>query len=417
MTDRDRTAQSEPAGGVERRVAEVADALRDALLPIARESAGGTLRPSRLSELLSVDKSLASRLVRGLRATSPFELIHLVPAPTGLRMILDAAEEAGVDAALLTRATRAVTDFQRLLDDFPGGRASLDTLISESVVEVRQRADRVAKQAVFKAMSHLLGFHCETVSSALVLQPSEDGHHADGFEVSRRAGIRRLRPSTPVAVFSVDLTTGEPGGGAPCLETLDGSNGVEDPSAFLLPHFCEPELPDLEILRDDTHHVFALSDAGASLESPITVASGLLVRDGWLRHRSNDQSEDGRSYLLHYPCKLLIRDLFIRDDLYVGALPEIRLEFPSPTGAARPRRNGLPDRLNTLDLTVRIEQLGTGLGNAAAAGAPEHARMLAHAFERTGWDGTRFRGYRTRIIYPVPMITMGWWIPLPRESA
>jgi hypothetical protein len=42
--------------------------------------------------------------------------------------------------------------------------------------------------------------------------------------------------------------------------------------------------------------------------------------------------------------------------------------------------------------------------------------LLAHAFETLGWDSGRFRGYRTRIVYPVPMVVMGWWVPLPAKS-
>jgi len=93
------------------------------------------------------------------------------------------------------------------------------------------------------------------------------------------------------------------------------------------------------------------------------------------------------------------------------ASAQIRLEFPNPTGS-RPRLGGLPERLNALDISTPVEQLGIGLGNTMARGAPDHARLISHAFERSGWDASRFRGYRTRLLYPVPMISMMWWVPL-----
>jgi hypothetical protein len=379
--------------------------------------AGDALRPSRLVSRLEIDKSLASRLARGMRSESPFELVHFIPSPAGLRIFLDAAERAGVDGDLCKQARRAVRDFQNLLDELPGGRSALDSLISESVVEVRHRSERAAKQAVYRAMSTLLGFHCETVSSALILQPSADGSTVDGIDVSRREGIRRLRPSTPGAVFSIAITGGEgTRGTGPELEALESGRSPLDPRSFLLPGFCTPSPPAIDVFEEDRHTVFALSNASASVQSPVTITSGVVVRDGWKRFKTGDQAEDGRSYLLQYPCKLLIRDLFIRDDLYVGAEPQIRLEFPNPTGPPKPRSSNLPASLNTLDLSAPIQQLGLGLANAAAPGVPLHTPLLAHAFETLGWDSGRFRGYRTRIVYPVPMVVMGWWVPLPAKS-
>lgn len=412
---KDATLESPSVANATDRVAAVAGQLRGALRAVVREVAGPTPRPARLVGELHVDKSLASRLVRALRADSPFAFIYFVPSPTGLRMVLDAAGAAGVDAELCAAARRATEMFQDLLDDLPGGRTSLDTLISESVVEVRERAERTAKQAVHKSMSYLLGFHCETITSALMLQPSADGMGVDGIEVSRRADVRRLRPSAPVALFSISAAANRATGPGPRLEAL-GRDGAVEPMAFLLPEFCAPPMPPVSLVQDNGHTIFALSEAAASVHEPVTVTSALVVRGGWITHRSPEQMEDGRSYLLHYPCKLLIRDLYIRDDLYVGAEPQIRLEFPSPLGTPRPRSRGNGTRLNTLDMSAPIENLGRGLGKTAAHGVPEHARLVDHAFDVAGWDADRFRGYRTRIIYPVPMITMGWWIPLPEAG-
>jgi hypothetical protein len=330
-------------------------------------------------------------------------------------MFLDAAEASGCDVELCREARAAVDRFQHLLDSFPGGRSALDALISDSAVEVRQRAERTAKQAVYKAMSLLLGFQCETISSALILQPSADGQAVDGIDVSRREGMRRLRASSPVTVFSIGVVTEERDRSAPYLEPLGSDRDATHPMAFFVPQFCDPPTPALDRFEADGHTVFALSSATSSLHSPATITSALIVRRGWPPYHPEGEEEIGRTYLLHYPCKLLIRDLYIRDDLYVGAEPRIRLEFPSPVGPAKPRSSNWPDRLNTLDISAPIEHLGMGLGHAAALGAAAHARLLDHAFETAGWDPSRFRGYRTRIVYPVPMITMGWWIPVPQK--
>src|SRR5688572_6029769 len=392
----------------------VAAGLRESLLALARDFAGQAVRPSRLVERLGIDKSLASRLVRSLRVESTYELLHHIPSPPGLRLFLDAAQSQGTDPALLARARGAVESFQDMLEDFPGGRSALDALISESVVEVRQRAERTAAQGIYRSMSYLLGFHCAAVSSAIILQPSANGTTVDGIDVNRREAIRRVRPSAPVALFSVNLEAARPN--TPRIDTLEGLANPSDPMSLLLPAFCDPAKPAVEVIQSNGHTIFALSSSEASLHRAVTVSSAFIIRDGWNRHLTEEQFEEGRTYLLHYPCKLLIRDLYIRDDLWVGAEPRIRLEFPSPAGQSLGRFRNFPERLNTLDMAAPIEHLGPGLRNSAVAGMPEHARLVTHAFEASGWDPTRFRAYRVRISYPVPMITMGWWIPLAPKS-
>jgi hypothetical protein len=402
---------------IEIRALEMATELRLRLLAVAQSVAGRTLRPSRLVTLLGLDKSLASRLVRSLKAQSDYEFLHLVPSPAGLRIFLDAARKVLENTASVSPARDAIAAFQDFLADIPGGRSSLDALLADSTVEVRQRAEKTAAQAVHRAMSYLLGFHCEAITSAILLQPSADGSAVDGIDVSRRSGVRLLRPSVPAALMSLDTTySSQPT--APRLESLDGRAAPSDPMAFLLPRFCDPETPPLELVQSGRHVIFTLSGGSVALHRPITVASAFLIRNGWKQYRDDDRLEDGRSYLLHYPCRLLVRDLFIRDDLYVGSEPVVRLDLPSPSGPARPRMRNQPENINTLDMSTSIEQLGQGLGKAAVAGVPEHARLLRHAFDAAGWEPGRFRGYRVRMRHPVPMITMGWWIPLltPRRK-
>lgn len=397
------------------RASEVAESLRARLIDVAREVGGPAFRPSRLVETLGIDKSLASRISRSLRSDSSYEMLHLVPSPTGLGLFLDGAERAGCSADVLRGARQAVLSLQDLLSQIAGGRAALDALMSENAVEVRERAERTASQTVYRAMSYLLGFRCETITSALILHPSADGKTVDGLEVGRREGIRRLRPSAPVAIFSLNLATAGPPGEA-CMELLRRNADPGDPRSILLPDFCDPHEPALELHRTGQHTVFALPNDEDTLQGGVTVSSAFYVRRGYLRWRTPARAEEFRLYLLHYPCKLLIRDLYIQDDLYLGSEPQLRFEFPAPPGAERPEPQNPAIRLNQLDISAPVVSLGRGLRRAAAAGASQHARLLASVFEEAGLDPERFRGYRVRIMYPVPMITTGWWLPLPEQA-
>ena len=78
-----------PHGHLHSRIAVVASELRPAITTILESIAGPRPRPTRLSRAVGLDKSLASRLARTVRATTDLDLMHLVPSPGGLRIFAD----------------------------------------------------------------------------------------------------------------------------------------------------------------------------------------------------------------------------------------------------------------------------------------------------------------------------------------
>src|SRR5262249_49287447 len=154
---------STPVQEIRRRAIQVGETLRGSLLDVAQEIGGPTLRPSRFVEVLGIDKSLASRISRSLRAETATELLHLTPSPMGLGLFLAARPRRRISTEALRRARAAVAEFQEFLGHVSGGRAGLDALMSDDAVEVRERAERTASQSVHRAMSYLLGFRCETI--------------------------------------------------------------------------------------------------------------------------------------------------------------------------------------------------------------------------------------------------------------
>ncbi|MCK4408607.1 MAG: hypothetical protein KAW67_00890, partial [Candidatus Eisenbacteria sp.] len=244
---------------LEDRIRSVADDLRGSLDPIVREVAGSRPRPSRLVTELDIDKSLASRLTRALRADEPQEFMHLVPSPTGLGMFLTAARSAGISRDVCRAADRSVDNFRFLLEALPGGRATLDAAISASSGEARARSERNAKQAIYKAMSYLVGIRCESIATMFAIQPAADGRMVDSIDLHQRIGIRRLRPTAPLGVSSVRLhppTNGKTP--LPFMETLDGAAASEVQSYFL-PEFSSPDLPEFHMFTEGNVMTTALS--------------------------------------------------------------------------------------------------------------------------------------------------------------
>ena len=65
-----------------------------------------------------------------------------------------------------------------------------------------------------------------------------------------------------------------------------------------------------------------------------------------------------------------------------------------------------------LDLSVSVESLGVGLSHIDGKEVPPHAGIIEYAYKRVGWDPNRFHVYRYQVIYPVPLVSFTWWLPL-----
>ena len=377
--------------------------------------AGGTTRPSNLVRNLGLDKSLAGRIVRALRSETAAEFLHWVPSPQGLRIVLDRAAKAGVGEAAVREGSEAVSRFQSLIEQTVGGRATIDAHIGDSRVEVRRRREETCKQSVYRGMSYLLGYSADCISTTLIIGPSGDGESLDAIELHHRVGMRRVRPKTPLAFLSVRFPASG-GPSDPAILSLEGRPGAEDPLGLMLPAFSGSRLPRLEILRENGHTVFVLPEDDPSLAEPVNLSSGFHIRRGWPASRASGVDNVARGYLLHYPCRLLVRDLFLAESVFGSLPPELTIELPNPAGGSPNPPKGRMARVSTLDFDAPLRNLQPGLRDLWVRGAPRYEDLVRHGFERAGWDPAAFRGYRCTMSYPVPMLMMNWWMALPERN-
>ena len=385
--------------------------LRGPLRAILEAVSTSPPRPSRVAQAIGLDKSLASRFVRAVRADSDVELMHVIPSPAGLRILAELAA-AFVSPGLIEALAAATARFQDLLDAVPGGRAALDARISEASFHVRGKREKMERQASFKAMSYLLGHFCETLATSLFLVPSANGRTVDGIEMQRRVGLRRMRPSTPLALLSVFVgPEHEPSGEAVRFETIDGDLAPRDPSRFLLTEFSTRPLPELQVIREGD--ITTLLIAGDPVvPAPPRLTSAFRIVNGWLRE-PEAATEALRGYVLHIPCRTLVRDVFVADGLFPGVTPGVSFLLPGPRPHTPPPDENRPRHFTEVELTTSITQLPAGPRAYAAPGLSDHPEATRHVLERAGHGDTRFRGWRCEMTYPVPLIEMIWWFQHP----
>ena len=385
--------------------------LRRAIGTVLEAVAGPRPRPTRVAHAIGLDKSLASRLVRSVRATSDMDLMHFVPSPGGLHIFADLARRYA-DPASIEHLRAAADRFAELLDAVPGGRASIDAEIAESSRVALEKREHIAKQASFKSMSFLLGHFCDVLTTSLFLVPSASGRRVDGIEVHRRLGLRRMRPSTPLALLSF---WGEARDAmkenAISFESVDGETGASNPTGFLLPEYSTQPLPDLDVVRDGEMTTLVLG-ANSAGQAPTQLTSAFRIRNAWaLEPETRFQSL--RGYVLHTPCREVVRDVYIAESLYTDASPQVSFVLPGPRVAMRPPRADGHRHFTEVDLTSSIVQLPLGPQPYDMPGVVNHGAVVRHVLERTGHGMTRFRGWRFAMTYPITLIEMIWWLMHP----
>jgi hypothetical protein len=276
---------------------------------------------------------------------------------------------------------------------------------------VRRKREHVAKQASFKGMSFLLGHFCETIVTSLFLVPSDHGRTIDGIEVHRRMDLRRVRPSTPLALLSVHTPPeDEPPDDSTWVESIEGN--LANPLEFLLPEFSRSPLPELDVVVTGSLTTLVLA-GDPSVRAPEQLTAAFRIRNGWVRETPRDRLVV-RGYVLHVPCRTLIRDLFIAEELYSGGIPSVAFRISGPGGDTF---DDMRRRFSAVDLFAPIEQLATGGRSFEIDGVPNSREVVDHVLHRAGHGATRFRGWRCRVPYPVPLIEMMWGLELPNRSS
>jgi len=394
------------------RAAGVAQELRENLMPVVRECVGPGLRPATLARALDIDRTLAARVLRALRSTDSVQLLHEIPAPGGLRMFLDAAAAAGARERSCDAAAVSVRRFEQLIDEFPGGRAALDAALGGLDEGVRQRNSRAASQSIHRSMTSLLGYQADVMLATVLLQPSADGGQLDAVYILGKYGVRRLRASSPITVFGWRADHVSVADNARRVETVDGRPDPENGNAYLLSDYCSRPSPPLSLFRSDDLYLYTLAENVPPVNTPVDLVSAQVVRNSGPRYREDQMGYHWESHTPRFPCKVLVADVLVRDDVLTGASPTLTTRLHSiATGAPRPDAPAF--QLDNVDIAAPVLPMGMGLAGVGTRDVPRYADMLSDVFTTVGWNAARFRGYRCRVQYPVPLVSVTFWFDLP----
>lgn len=385
-----------PGPALEVRIGRTGDELLSTLVAALDGIRDRPSGPNALASRLGIDKVLASRFLKAVRAGDPMSAVHRMPGPEPLRRVLDGLESQGVSATALANARQAVDRFESLIVHDVGDRAALEAIVSSWVPEARREFESRRKQSAFRAMSQLKGAEARTIMGTVMLHPSPDGEHLDVLWLNGWIGLQRLRPGAGVKVATRRMSRDS---GKRTPQTLDGTP-VNDLESLLLKEFCSSPMPALRVHHSDevVHYLLGGDGFGPSSAQDVVFAEASPADIN--RYRA--QGSTRKTYVFaetSVPAAVMQFDAIVHKDVFTGSTPALRVydtAFEGVAGANDPSRD-----IDILDLSESVEPMGQGLARFRSGDVPRYAELLRMACEKLSWDPASFVGYRARIEYPV----------------
>ena len=387
---------SPPSPSLQQRIAAAGADLGGSLNAVLDDLAEGRSGPQLLAKALNLDKVLASRLLKAARSRDPLAVAYHAPGPEPLRRFLRAARRRGAAAERVARAEAAVGAFEALIRHDVGDRSALDAMISSWLPEAREVFEVRRRQSAYKALSQLKGVSAELNLGTVLVHPNEDGRTLDVVWLVGLLGLQRLRAGVTVKLSSRRMP-GESNDRHP--QTLDG-HPVEDMDGLRQDAFCDLPPAPVEVRRigETMQYLLGGEAFGPRSAADLILAEVNLAEMG----RSVPAGSHRKRYFfaeVGTPCRALLYDVLVHEDLYAGAAPDLVVYDTALEGVASvndPTRD-----VDRIDGSGAFQSLGRGTGGLRAPEVPHYADLLAHVFSRTGWDADSFRAYRHRSEYPL----------------
>jgi hypothetical protein len=390
------SSTTQTMGTLEIRINAAGEDLLKGLTSVLGQIPATDAGPQQLAKELGIDKVLASRILKALRAPDPMSVVHRVPGPEPMRRLLKATSKLGVNPQDLIDANSAVDRFESLIRSEIGDRSALDAILSAWVPEARREFELRRKQAAFRAMSQLKGAQADVYAEAAIFYPSADNEHIDIVWIKAVIGLHRLRPGVVVKFTSHRQIEDQSGRKT---YTLAG-DPVDSVSSATLESYCSTPTPALDVHHAGELMHYTLQENCFGASSSIDLVTCEVNRAEIPRYIPDERRRKAwASSDINIPSKRMQFDVLVHKDLYNRSFPELRIYDTTINGQADindPARD-----VDQLDLLESIENLGEGLSRFGSSLVPNYRKMIDEVCTTLSFDPAMMRGYRCIADYPI----------------
>lgn len=322
----------------------------------------------------------------------PLAAAYAMPGPSPLRSLTRGAKRRGVQPELLKAADDAIDAFERMLAEQVGDKTGLNALIGTWLPEAREEVDATARQLVYRGASLIKGLVADVGVVTFVLNRAANSDRCDNAMIGGWVGLRRIRPEVPMRFIARMVHAKH--GPAPMFDP-DGDRFYDR----FMSRFSDHPLPVTVRLAADRREYW-LDDRGVGPRSSARVFLTELYRSSHPYAPPAPSDAPLRFFFsgIDVPLKVLILDVLVATDVWVGHEPELRIYETAANGPADP--NDRSRDLDLMDPPTTVRAMGTGIDRFRSSLIPNYAEMLDAVVEAHGWKGSEFRGYRCQIDYP-----------------
>jgi hypothetical protein len=370
---------------------------------------GGVTRAVQLAEKLKLDRSLAWKVWRTAYGPDALPSAKHIPGEAGVAMFLSAAERAGATAASIAKARRAFAAFREFASEQAPDRASADILLGSLSMEGRRRMELALRRDGFRANSHVLGVHTQTLFQMDIVTDPKPGTMPDIVRLRAHQGLRRLREGASWVVSrSTLLQSKGPAQHYARLPLCDESGvGAKELGVPLLPQFCSTPVPPVS--REWLSNGAVVDEVGPG---PIGEAASMdIVTGERVTNIPYDMvTRDAVTMHVRTPSEALCFDIVLPARL--AALGETRLDAYTLINGDFPFTEEAKKR-DVIPMDEPLRALGVAAHAPPPAEVSRHAEMLGWLADRVGIDLEKFVLFRVVVKHPPIPICLAVHYPLP----
>ena len=370
----------------------VARSLRSSLSALMAAAGMDPQDPKALTNRWGVNKTLSWRISKVVQTDDAYLALQQLPGKEAVGSLLELGKAAGVAEQYVQATNEAVRQFDELIEQHCGDRATFEMMGSDVSPAARSQQAEINRKQLFYGASGVWGVQAKLFLTLRVVGPGSSPGTSDLASISGMFGFRRLRENTPWVMARRRFHNDGKPFSPPC-EPLDPAS-VGQPME-LMPEFCSKPLPVLRELRDGDTSVIELEPGRAGNAGVLSCVGGALHRN--LPHvRAGADDRYNASTVSNTPAETLIFDLYIHEGFKEAFPPSPILLSLVGSGLTTPELN----ERYSLPLHEPLIELGHAQVTPATPEVPRYGEMLKVIFERTGWSPQQFRGYRIKMAYP-----------------
>lgn len=388
---------------------------RAALTELIAAIDGDASRPQDLSRRFGINRNMAWKLSRLIRADDPVPLIGHLPGTSGLRILLDTCARHGASSAACTAVREAVDGLDTVVRRHAGDRAGLDMLLTsmatgDDAVDVQEPARRQA----FVGNASIWGVQARLQFGLHVQRPSADDPDAiDATAVTGLLGFQRLRPTARWPLMRLQGLTRDADGRLHSTKVHPLAADAAPDAPPLLPAFSSLPPSRLARVERDDAVLWELREGAVGRTGLVDCVFGRRAPNLASQYADHEGDAGWITLPLFTPVEAMQLDVLVHRDLsFADAVPSVhllsRLEGHEEAPLSDDTRHELPVAGRRLDL-----------GSPPAMSSPasvRHAELTAWVLDHLGARAEEFRAWRLVLSYPPIPSTPALRFPYPLRS-